>query len=254
MKNYFKYRYGKDIQFNLNKGTHLSIIGNSNDFMIDTLLNGNEKCNIFVGDKELNEENLRTIRKRMSYVLYRHMDIFVGETVMDEIAFGLESLAMTKDDILVEIQKECRRFKLEELLERDPNSLGSSDKIKMKIVSSLIIKPDVIVIDNVISQLDYVDKLLVYDILEEFKENGGIIINVTNDIEETLFSDRIIIIHDNKIACDGNTLSVLNEEKLLKRLGLGLPFMIELNRYFMDYGMINKYQLTNEKLVGALWK
>ena len=254
MKNYFKYRYGKDIQFNLNKGTHLSIIGNSNDFMIDTLLNGNEKCNIFVGDKELNEENLRTIRKRMSYVLYKHMDIFVGETVMDEIAFGLESLAMTKDDILVEIQKECRRFKLEELLERDPNSLGSSDKIKMKIVSSLIIKPDVIVIDNVISQLDYVDKLLVYDILEEFKENGGIIINVTNDIEETLFSDRIIIIHDNKIACDGSTLSVLNEEKLLKRLGLGLPFMIELNRYFMDYGMVNKYQLTNEKLVGALWK
>ena len=57
-----------------------------------------------------------------------------------------------------------------------------------------------------------------------------------------------------KLACDGKTLSVLNEEKLLKTLGLGMPFIVELNKYLMDYGMIDKYNLTNEKLVGALWK
>ena len=254
MKYYFRYRYDKDIQFNLSTKVHLSIIGNSNDFIIDTLLNGNEKCNIFVDDKELNEENMATIRKRMSIVLNRHINIFVGETVMDEIAFGLESLAMSKDDILTAIMTESRRFKLDELLERDPNSLGSSDKVKMKILSSLIIKPDIIVIDNVLSELDYIDKLLVFDILDEYKKNGGIVINLTNDIEETLYSDKIIIIHDKKLVCEGKTLSVLNEEKILKRLGIGLPFMVELNKYFMDYGMINKYYLSNEKLVGALWK
>ena len=254
MKYYFRYRYDKDIQFNLSTKVHLSIIGNSNDFIIDTLLNGNEKCNIFVDDKELNEENMATIRKRMSIVLNRHINIFVGETVMDEIAFGLESLAMSKDDILTAIMTESRRFKLDELLERDPNSLGSSDKVKMKILSSLIIKPDIIVIDNVLSELDYIDKLLVFDILDEYKKNGGIVLNLTNDIEETLYSDKIIIVHDKKLVCEGKTLSVLNEEKILKRLGIGLPFMVELNKYFMDYGMIDKYQLTNEKLVGALWK
>lgn len=254
MRHYFKYRYGKDIQFGLSIGTHLSIIGNSNDFMIDTLLNGHEKCNIFVGDKELNEDSIYTIRKRMSFVLYRHINTFVGETVKDEIAFGLESLAMSKDDITALITSESRLFKLTDLLERDPNSLGSSDKVKMKILSSLIIKPQILVIDNVLSELDYLDKILVFDILDEYKKNGGIIINITNDIEETLYSDRIIIIYNDKLVCDGKTLSVLNEEKLLKRLELGLPFMIELNKYFMDYGMINKYYLTNEKLVGALWK
>ena len=66
--------------------------------------------------------------------------------------------------------------------------------------------------------------------------------------------DRIIIIEDNFLVCDGKTLSVLNEEKLLKRLGIGLPFIIELNKYFMDYGISNKYYLSNDKLVGALWK
>ena len=96
--------------------------------------------------------------------------------------------------------------------------------------------------------------MLVLDILDEFRNNGGIVINVTNDMEETLFSDRIIILYNKKLVCDGKTLSVLNEEKLLKRLGLGLPFIVELNKYLMDYGMIDKYYLTDKKLVGALWK
>ena len=254
MNDYFKYRYSDLIEFNLKEKSHLSIIGNSNDFFIDTLLNINDKCNIFIGDKEFNEENIYTIRKRMSIVLYKHLNIFVGETVKDEIAFGLESLAFNKDDITNLIDTESKRFKIDHLLERDPNSLGSSDKVKMKILSSLIIEPKILVIDNIISELDYKDKILVFNIFNEYKDNGGIIINVTNDVEETLFSDRIIILHDNKLVGDGKTLSVLNEEKLLKRLGIGLPFIVELNKYFMDYGMINKYQLTNEKLVGALWK
>ena len=207
-----------------------------------------------MGDLELNKETLSTIRKRLSVVLHKHLDIFLGETVRDEISFGLESLAYTKDDMRELIQSESRLFKIDHLLDKDPNSLGSSDKVKMKILSSMIIKPQILVLDNVLSELDYYDKLLVFNILDEYKKNGGIIINATNDVEETLFSDRIIILHDNVLVCDGKTLSVLNEEKLLKRLGIGLPFIIELNKYLMDYGMIDKYYLTNEKLVGALWK
>ena len=252
--NYFKYRYDTFIEFNLKEKTHLSIIGNSNDFFIETLLTPHEKSNVFIGDKELNQESLNTIRKRMVIVLNKHLNIFVGETVKDEIAFGLESLAFKKNEITDLIESESKLFKLYDLLERDPNSLGSSDKVKMKILCALIIKPKIIVLDNIISELDYKDKLLIFNILEEFKRDGGIVINVTNDIEETLASDRIIIIHDNKLVCDGKTLSVLNEEKLLKRLGVGIPFIVELNKYFMDYGMINKYYLSNEKLVGALWK
>ena len=84
--------------------------------------------------------------------------------------------------------------------------------------------------------------------------SAATVTNCTNDIEESLYAERIIILYDKALACEGKTLSVLNEEKLLKRLGIGLPFLVELNKYFMDYGMIDKYHLTNEKLVNALWK
>lgn len=254
MKDYFKYRYTTDIEFDLSLGTHTAIIGNSNDFFLETLLNKDEKCNIFIGDKEYTPENKFYIRKLMSFVLYKHLNIFVGETVRDEIIFGLESLAFSKDDIDERVNSLSRRFKLDHLLEKDPNSLGSSDKVKMKLLSSLIIKPNVLVIDSVLCELDYEDKKLVFNILKEYTKNQGVVINLTRDMEETLWSDRIIVLHDKKIACDGKTLSVLNEEKLLKRLGLGMPFIVELNKYLMDYGMINKYSLTNEKLVGEIWK
>ena len=254
MNGYLKYRFSNEFDFNLNEGEFVSIVGNNNDLIIHTLLRGNEKCNIFVGDTELKKDTMDIIRRRIGFVLYKHLNIFVGETVKDEIVFGLESLAMSKDDITQILASECRLFKLDELLERDPNSLGSSDKVKMKILSALIVKPNVLVIDNIMCELDYEDKLLVFDILKEYAKNGMIIINFTNDIEDALFGNKVIVIYDKKVICEGKTMSVLNEEKILKRLNIGLPFMVELSKYFMDYGMIDKYYLTNEKLIGALWK
>ena len=251
---YFNYKYKTDIDFSIKLKSHVSIIGNSNDFFVSTFLKYNKDTNITIGKEKLKEDNLRTIYKNVSIILYKHLNIFMGETVLDEIVFGLESLAFSKDDITSLIQSESRVYKLDKLLDRDPNSLGRSDIVKMKILSALITKPRIILLDNVISDLDYYDKLLIFNILDEYKKNGGIIINVTSDIEETMASDRIVVLHDNKLVCDGKTLSVLNEEKLLKRLGLGMPFIVELNKYFMDYGMTNKYYLTNEKLVGELWK
>ncbi len=254
MKDYFMYRFSNEIEFNLKENDFATIVGNNNDLIIHTLLHGNKKCNIFVGDTELNSKTMDIIRRRVGFVLYKHLNIFVGETVRDEIVFGLESLAMSKDDITQVLVSESRLFKLDELLDRDPNSLGASDKVKMKILSSLIVKPNVLVIDNIMCELDYEDRLLVFDILKEYAKNGMIIINFTNDIEEALFGNKVIVIYDKKVICEGKTMSVLNEEKILKRLNIGLPFIVELSKYFMDYGMIDKYYLTNEKLIGALWK
>lgn len=254
MKDYFKYRFSNDIEFNLNEKDFVSIIGNNNDLIIYTLLHGHKKCNIFVGDAELKEENMDTIHRRIGFVLYKHLNIYVGETVKDEIVFGLESLAMSKDDITNLLDTYTKMFKLDELLERDPNSLGSSDKVKMKILSSLIVKPNILVLDNIMCELDYKDKEDVFKILKDYAKNGGIVINFTNDIEETLYGKEIIVINDKKVICEGKTMSVLNEEKILKRLNLGLPFMIELSKYLMDYKMIDKYYLDNDKLVGAIWK
>lgn len=250
----FKYKFGDDISFELKEKDFVTIVGNNNDLIVHTLLHGNKKADIIISNSKFEYKTLLKMRRNMSIVVYKHLDIFVGEKVVDEIVYGLESLAMKKNEIRELISSYARMFKLDELLERDPNSLGSSDKVKMKILSSMIIKPKILVLDNVISELDYDDKLLIFNILKDYSNSGGIVINFTNDIEQSLYGDKIYVIHDKKLVCEGKTLSVLNEEKLLKRLGISLPFIIDLNKYFMDYGLIKKYYLTNEKLVNALWK
>lgn len=254
MDNYFKYKFGEDINFEVSKGEFVSIIGNNNDLLIHTLLHGHKMVEYYVDNTLFCKENSDLVRKNMGVVLYKHLNIFVGENVSDEIVFGLESLALKKDDIRNLLETYSKRFKLDHLLDKDPNSLGSSDKTKLKILSYLIMKPGVIVIDNLLCELDSSDKELVVCLLKEYVKEGGIVLNYTNDIEETLYGERIIIIYDKKLVCEGKTLSVLNEEKILKRLHLGIPFIVELNKYLMDYQMINKYYMTNEKLVNALWK
>lgn len=254
MNDYFKYKFEDTIELNISGGEFVTVIGNNNDLLIHTLLYGHKKADIVICDTVFSKDNIDTIRKKMGIVLYKHLNIFVGENVSDEIVFGLESLAYKKDDIRSLLDTYSRRFKLDHLLDKDPNSLGSSDKTKVKILSSLIMKPSILVIDNILCELDYEDKNLVVSLLKEFVSDGGTVINFTNDIEETLYGEKVVIIYDKKLVCEGKTLSVLNEEKLLKRLHLGIPFIVELNKYLMDYQMIDKYYMTNEKLVNALWK
>lgn len=170
-------------------------------------------------------------------------------------------LKMKKNSIVIdEINKYCKsKKKINELLnifELDEVSLSMlknislSEKIKLLILVN-IIDNDSIVIYNLLSLLDYNDYKL---IIKYLKNSNTTVINITNNIEESIFGDEIVIVNDNKLICYGKTLGVLNEEKTLKRLGLGLPFIIELNKYLMDYDLIDNYYLSNKKLVGALWK
>lgn len=136
-------------------------------------------------------------------------------------------------------------------LSNDYNSV--SDKVKYKIINSLKSKK-ILVINNILNLLDINDYKTVLKALKSYSLKGHIVINITNISEETLFSDRMIVIYNNKLLFDDEPLNVLSNEKIMKRIGIGLPFIVELNRYLMDYNLIDNYYLSNKKLVGALWK
>ncbi len=92
------------------------------------------------------------------------------------------------------------------------------------------------------------------DILARLKEKNIKYINLTNDMEEVLATNYLIIYDKNKILIEGKTLEVLKEEKVLKRIGLELPFIVELSHLLKDYGLIDELYLDKESLVDELWK
>ena len=100
-------------------------------------------------------------------------------------------MSKSRNEIKEIIDIKSKLFKINHLLDRDVNSLGNSDRVKMKIMSIIITEPKVLVIDNILNELDLNDKLLVLEILEEYAKKGNIVINITNDIEETLYTNKI---------------------------------------------------------------
>ncbi|MBE6156704.1 MAG: hypothetical protein E7161_03050 [Firmicutes bacterium] len=93
-----------------------------------------------------------------------------------------------------------------------------------------------------------------HKLFEYLKDNNILFINITNDIELSLYTDYLMVYDDSKILIEGQTLEVLKNEKLLKRIGLNLPFMVELSFLLKDYDLINEIHLNKESLVDELWK
>ncbi len=133
------------------------------------------------------------------------------------------------------------------------NKMSICDKIKIKIIISTL-NSNIIVINNLLNLLDFEDYRIILKALKSFTLKGNIVINLTNISEEILFSDKVIIIYNNKLIEYDDVLEIMNKEKLMKNIGIGLPFIVLLNRYLMDYGLIDRYYLSNKKLVGALWE
>lgn len=146
------------------------------------------------------------------------------------------------------------KFSFNEYISSSPYSLNTSKRAMLLIICALVTNPKLLLIDNLLSLLDKNDFKIVINNLKEFIKNGGIIFNFTTNIEETILSNELIITDKEKIVISGPTLSVLNEEKIMKRLGISLPFIVMLNKYLIDYDLINTYYLDYNLLGGKLWK
>ena len=116
-------------------------------------------------------------------------------------------------------------------------------------------KEDLLNYENIIffNSLNNLKDEEIKELYQFLKDNHINYINVTNDIEEVLFTDYLIVYNKNKIVIEGNTIEVLKNEKLLKRIGLELPFIVELSLLLKDYSLIDKIYLDKESLVKELW-
>ena len=129
--------------------------------------------------------------------------------------------------------------------------LTKIDELKLKILASLNTNKTVFVFFDVLTYLDkdFKERLIRYLILNKKR-----IINYTTDIEETLLLDYLVVLHENKIIMEGKKELVLQEEKILKKLGFNLPFIVELSNGLKYYGVIDKVYFNNEELVNVLKK
>lgn len=139
-----------------------------------------------------------------------------------------------------------------DLLElRNKKELTKQDEITINILTSLTTDKKVVVFCDILS---YIDNGLKSQIISKLKSKNKIIINYTSNIEETLLLEYLMVTNKDAIIMEGLTTLVLQEEKILKRLGFGLPFIVELSSGLKYYHIIDKIYFDPESLVNDLWK
>lgn len=239
--------------FNMNIIDHnVSIIGTpaSGKTTLARLLSGLYLNNsITIMDKKMSKSTISMIRREMSVVLNDFS--FVAETVLNELSFGMENICFSEEKIKKEIEKIGSLFEIDSLFEEDPSLLSNENKALTKILSFLLMKPKIIVIDDLISYLSesIKNKLFYY-----MKDNKIKFINITSNIDELLYSDYVFVLDRGVIALEGKKESVLNEEIILKRLGFNLPFIIDLSKQLISYDLINHIYYSDDELVNEIWK
>ena len=142
-------------------------------------------------------------------------------------------------------------FDLKEILNKKLIELCFEDQIFITIISMLSDYKGRVVFDDVLTFLSSNQKYL---ILKYIKDNNIIFYNFTSDIEEVLFTKYLIVLSSDGVLIEGNTKSVLNEEKILKHNGFSLPFVVDLSSQLRDYGILDKEYYSIDRLVSDLWK
>ena len=248
----------KNLNLNIKKNSFVSIIGpnGSGKSTLIRILSGLNSYDgyITINGHYLNKENIKIIRRTLGVVFDNPDNQFIGQTVIDDLAFNLENLSYPKQEINKEISYIAKLFKIEKILLSEPSNLNNSTKQKVAIASALIHKPKILMLDESLHQLDNKDKKIVFKALETYKKEHDLtIILITHNQEDTILSDRIIVIDKQKIILDGKVEEVYTKEKILHNLGIEIPFIIKLSINLKLYDLIDEIYLDKDKLVNKLW-
>ena len=207
----FKYNSEDDhqalngVSFTINKGDWVSIIGSngSGKSTLAKTINGLIAPNsgrVQVGDYELNEDNVWSIRQMVGMVFQNPDNQFVGSTVQDDVAFGLENLGVPRQDMVVRIRAALDRVGMLEYADREPARLSGGQKQRVAIAGIIALQPEIMILDEATSMLDPSGRLDVLKTVKEVKDQENLtVISITHDIDEATESDQIIVMKDGKI-------------------------------------------------------
>ncbi|MBI5417939.1 energy-coupling factor transporter ATPase [Candidatus Poribacteria bacterium] len=252
----------KNINLTINKGEFIALIGpnSSGKSTLAKLLNAlylPESGNLHVdGLDTLSSENLLPIRQKVGMVFQNPENQIVGSTVEEDIAFGLENLGLDLNLMKQRIEYALSIVHMQNLKKISPHELSGGQKQRLAIAGVLAMQPQIIVFDEPTSLLDPQSAWEIVNLLHKLhKEHNITVILITQNMEEILNVDRIIVLNEGTVFMQGapaNIFTPLNIE-LLFSLGLEPPAMVELSRQLIKQNFPLPYYFMNEeKLVAYL--
>ncbi|MBC2377330.1 energy-coupling factor ABC transporter ATP-binding protein [Listeria welshimeri] len=251
----------KDVSISAGKGEWVALVGHngSGKSTIAKLLNGllfPEEGLIKIGHFVLSEKNIWEIRRQVGMVFQNPDNQFVGATVQDDVAFGLENHGVPHDTMVKRVESALNEVGMQSYALHEPARLSGGQKQRVAIAGVLALQPDVIILDEATSMLDPRGRAEVMETIRIMREQEDItVISITHDLDEVLFADRVIVMNNGEIHSEGTPQEIFQQADAMREIGLGVPFIIELQEKLVAGGFETESTVLSEgALLDQLWK
>ena len=250
----------KDVSFSINKGEWIAIVGHngSGKSTLAKTINGlhlPQKGTVTVGGMKLSEESVWDIRRMVGMVFQNPDNQFVGATVEDDVAFGLENQGIERSEMQHRVQDALEKVKMQDFATREPARLSGGQKQRVAIAGVVALRPDIIILDEATSMLDPEGRDDVISTIRKIKEESELtVISITHDIDEAASANRIFVMREGELYQEGTPDEIFSAGPKLVSLGLDLPFPEKLKAALKARGVtVPADYLDEEGMMDWLW-
>lgn len=255
-----KYYDVKDITFHVKRGEWLSIVGHNGSGksttvrLIDGLLEA-ESGEIVIDGQCLTEENVWDIRRQIGMVFQNPDNQFVGATVEDDVAFGLENQGLSRQEMKKRVEEALDLVGMLDFKKREPARLSGGQKQRVAIAGVVALRPAILILDEATSMLDPEGRRELIETVKGIRKDYDMtVISITHDLEEVAMSDRVLVMKRGEIESTSSPRELFSRNDL-DQIGLDDPFANQLKHSLSQNGYdLPKNYLTESELEDKLWE
>ena len=250
-----------DVSFHVKHGEWLSIVGHNGSGKSTTarLIGGllvADSGQIIVDGQELTEETVWDIRDKIGMVFQNPDNQFVGATVEDDVAFGLENKGLPYKEMVSRVQEALSFVGMMDFKDREPARLSGGQKQRVAIAGIIAMRPSILILDEATSMLDPEVRQELIQYIEDIRQQYGItVLSITHDLDEVAMSNRVLVLKQGKVESISSPRELFSRGSELVDLGLDIPFSALLTQKLKNQGLIDcEGYLTEKELVEQLWE
>ena len=198
---------------------------------------------------------INTNKKQTGVFIGEIEDQFLFDDIYHELAFTLENLCYPESVIKERIAEVTNLLKIDDLIDKKIDSLSISEKARVLFAVSIIHKPTLLLLDNPFSMLSKNDRMFMNNIIMKLvKKEHMTVLMTSNDMSDALYADYLYVLDNGMVIVEGPPLKVMQEDKLLNRFNISIPFMVDLSNKLMFYNLVDDVFVDMDRMVDKLWK
>ena len=248
-----------DISFAVEKGSFVAVLGHngSGKSTLAKLIVGlleKKSGQIILDGEEMDKKTIKKLQSKTALVFQNPDNQFIGVTVEDDIAFGLENRCFPSDKMQEEINLFADSVNMLDYLKKEPVNLSGGQKQRVALAGALILRPEILILDEATSMLDPKGKSTVRKVIDRIHQEYPdlSIISITHDVDEALLADQVFILSHGKLVANGAPQEILRDREMLLSLKLEQPFVYRFEKKLSEMGINSKAENIDD-LAEDIW-